>query len=171
MSVGLLDSGKTFTKMSEEEKGQFFSGDSYIILYNTDVTKEDEEDDEEIDQQQQLLAEQGLKRQKWVIYFWEGKDSSPLRWPTFQLGLFPILQDNIVKSGASKPKKIRVFQEREPSDFMRLFDNMIVVSKGSRKAALERCHKRTQLALEEDPSDDVEGNQLYRASSIQFILV
>eukprot|EP01087_Luapelamoeba_hula_P004114 TRINITY_DN14072_c0_g1_i1.p1 TRINITY_DN14072_c0_g1~~TRINITY_DN14072_c0_g1_i1.p1 ORF type:complete len:1539 (+),score=288.06 TRINITY_DN14072_c0_g1_i1:134-4750(+) len=121
LAMGLLESGKTFGKIGEQELGQFFSAECYVIMQTRQVKLEDEEGES--------------SKKVWDIWFWQGKDASPLRFPTFQLGLLPQLQDSIVRTSSELPTVHRVYQEKEPTEFMRLFAGMIVISKGSRSDA------------------------------------
>ena len=68
--MGIL-SGRTFSKLPEAEVGHFYSGESYVVLH--------------------AFHDRVKDARQWVVYFWEGKGASKLKWPTFQLGIFPAL--------------------------------------------------------------------------------
>jgi hypothetical protein len=68
---------------------------------------------------------------KWRVYFWEGKDASSLRFPMFVLGLQPLLEEKILRSGSPKPEVERIYQGKEPLAFMKMFERMISISKGT----------------------------------------
>jgi hypothetical protein len=78
------------------------------------------------------------------VYFWEGKDASSLRFPMFVLGLQPLLEEKIMRSGSPKPEVQRINQGKEPLAFMKIFDRMISISKGittrTRAAAQTHMH-------------------------------
>jgi len=128
VEMGILNSGRTFVKIAEEEQGHFFSGETYVIIRSINIEEE-------------------VQQVKWVIYFWEGLDSSTLRWPTFLLGLYPLLEQNIALSGGF-PTKERIWQQKEPPEFSDIFsDRIIFIHKGNRYDAAMKG--RLKLFLEE----------------------
>lgn len=64
------------------------------------------------------------------MYFWEGKEASSLRYPTFVLGLQPLLEEKLMKQGGSRPEVQRIQQGKEPLSFMKIFNSMISISRG-----------------------------------------
>lgn len=49
----------------------------------------------------------------------------------FVLGLQPLLEEKIMRSGSPKPEVQRIYQGKEPLTFMKIFDQMISISKGT----------------------------------------
>mmetsp|Transcript_37227 Transcript_37227/g.93454 ORF Transcript_37227/g.93454 Transcript_37227/m.93454 type:complete len:1271 (+) Transcript_37227:422-4234(+) len=121
----LTASGPTFEKLTNQEKGFFHSNNCYMVLY----TYYDAED---------------RNRQKYVAYFWEGRECRhPKWWPSFLYGFFhPILQRKV---GYGRIVPVRVLDGREPPHFMKLFRGMIVVRSGRRSRLRRRLKRQTAL--------------------------
>lgn len=83
--------------------GQFYGGDSYILLYT---------------------YKSGNKEEA-IIYFWLGKDSS-----IDEQGSAAVLAKELDDSMGGKPVQIRVTQGKEPSHFCQLFKGKMVVHAG-----------------------------------------
>jgi hypothetical protein len=81
VEVGIL-SGRTFSKLPEAEVGHFYSGESYVVLH--------------------AFHDRAKDARQWVVYFWEGKGASKLKWPTFQLGIFPALGTTSIATNTSE---------------------------------------------------------------------
>lgn len=108
-----------------------------------------------------------------IIYFWEGKNASSLRWPTFLLGLYPLLgtaifpfathllalkdfiaritEEKITSSGGGTPESRRIYQGEESDDFMRIFRGTIVIRRGPRILTLEPTMEMFEAKV--DPRD------------------
>lgn len=90
--------------LKEELYGQFYGGDSYIVLYKyTDKRG----------------AEQA------VIYFWQGKKSS-----IDEKGSSALLTTELAKELPCKSSQVRVVQGKEPSHFCNLFKGNMIVHAG-----------------------------------------
>jgi Gelsolin repeat len=121
----LTASGPTIEKLTTQEKGFFHSNNCYMVLY----TYYDAED---------------RNRQKYIAYFWEGRECRhPKWWPSFLYGFFhPILQRKV---GYGRIVPMRVLDGREPPHFMRLFRGVIVVRSGRRSRLRRRLRRQTAL--------------------------
>ncbi|KAL6072758.1 Advillin [Balamuthia mandrillaris] len=114
VEVWAINDGKpTFTKLSTNERGHFYTGDCYLILY-TYHNKEDN------------------MKQAYICYFWEGRSSSPHWWPAFLFGFYPVLEKKIQASGGRPPLKIRIQEHKEPAHFLQLFGGMLIIHEGKR---------------------------------------
>lgn len=93
-------------KVPEEMYGQFYGGDSYIILDTmTDETN----------------------KQKQILYFWQGTDSS-----IDEKATSAILTVDMDDSLGGSPIQVRVTQGKEPSHFRRLFNGKLIVRSGGK---------------------------------------
>jgi len=83
--------------------GEFFGGDSYILLYSYKKGRSDE----------------------YIIYFWLGNESTP-----DEKGAAALLSVQLEDSLGGKPVQVRVTQGKEPAHFRQLFKGRMVVYKG-----------------------------------------
>lgn len=60
------------------------------------------------------------------------------RWGSWSTGFFPGFEKKVLSSGSPLPEKFRIFQRKEPKQFARLFNNIIIVHKGKRKDGLKK---------------------------------
>ena len=121
--------GKKFVKLPEEEKGIFYSGDSYVFLCRywvpADLDKEDEDEDEEAEDFQ------------CVVYFWQGRDSSNMGWLTFTFSL----QKKFESLFGEKLIVERMQQQQENLKFMSHFPDGLIIKKGKRKDKKNATYK------------------------------
>lgn len=80
--------------------GQFFAGDSFIVLYT---------------------YKKGTK-DAWIIYFWQGKESS-----TDEKGASALLAKEMDDELGGDPVQVRVVQGKEPPHFLQLFKGKMIV--------------------------------------------
>jgi Gelsolin repeat/Villin headpiece domain len=92
-------------KVDEALHGQFYAGDSYIVLYTYE------------------------KRNKphWIIYFWQGRDSS-----SDEKGSSALFAKQMDDELGGDPVQVRVVQNKEPDHFLALFKGRMVVHTGGR---------------------------------------
>ncbi|KAG5175370.1 villin [Tribonema minus] len=90
-----------------ERYGQFYGGDSYILLYSYDPPS-------------------GASRKKQhIIYFWQGRDST-----ADEIGTSALLAKELDDSMGGSPVQVRVTQGKEPKHFRMLFKGAMVVHAG-----------------------------------------
>jgi hypothetical protein len=89
--------------------GQFFQGDSYIVLY-TYIN--------------------ASRKEKHIIYFWQGYDSS-----ADEKGASALLTVAMDTAMDGEPVQVRVPQGREPDHFLSLFKGKFIVHSGGHAAA------------------------------------
>jgi hypothetical protein len=83
--------------------GQFFAGDSFIILYTYKVNG----------------------KELHIIYFWQGKDSSQ-----DEKGASALLAMQMDDEMGGEPVQVRVVQGKEPNHFLTLFKGRMIVHEG-----------------------------------------
>lgn len=122
--VLVQESMNNYARLEEGERGQFFSGNAYAVLY----TYTDKVD----------------KRQKCLVYFWIGKDASLYAHPRFILGIYRMLEANLKALQNVITRKVVVYQHKEPEHFLSLFNNRVVVHRGLRG---KQAEKKDQIIL------------------------
>lgn len=83
--------------------GQFWAGDSFIVLYTYKINS----------------------KTAWIIYFWQGRDSS-----LDEKGTSALLAKEIDDELGGDPVQVRVVQNKEPQHFLALFKGKMVVHEG-----------------------------------------
>jgi len=106
--------------------GEFFSGDSYVILYTY----------------------KPKNREDYIIYFWQGRDSSQDEKATS--AFFATQLDDEL---GGRPTHIRVVQNKEPNHFVTLFKGNLVIHKGGTASGFKNRN--------EQDSYDTDGVSLY----------
>lgn len=101
--------------------GQFFSGDSYILLYTYLVKN----------------------RPKYIIYFWQGRDST-----SDEKGASALLTKQLDDSMNGEPVQVRVVQNKEPNHFLALFKGRMVVHHGGVASAFKNRSDSATIDLE-----------------------
>jgi len=87
----------------KELYGQFYGGDSYILLYTYKI---------------------GTKP-AWIIYFWQGKDSS-----ADEKGASALIAKDFGDARGAAPVQVRVVEGKEPNHFLTLFKGKMVIHGG-----------------------------------------
>jgi len=90
--------------------GQFYGGDSYIILYKYMKGRNEES----------------------IIYFWLGNESTP-----DEKGSAALLAKELDDSMGGKPVQVRVTQGKEPAHFRSLFKGSMIIHKGGRASGFK----------------------------------
>jgi hypothetical protein len=86
--------------------GQFYGGDSYIVLYS-------------------YKDQRG--KEAWIIYFWQGRESSK-----DEIGASALLAKELDDSMGGAPVQVRVVQGKEPLHFRALFKGSMVIHEGGK---------------------------------------
>jgi hypothetical protein len=94
----------------EDMYGQFYGGDSYIILY-TYLKGSSEE---------------------YIIYFWQGRESSQ-----DEKGASALLATELDDSMGGKPVQVRVVQGKEPAHFRQIFKGKMIVHEGGKASGFK----------------------------------
>lgn len=90
--------------------GQFFGGDSYVILYTYMKNRIEE----------------------YVIYFWQGDESSQ-----DEKGASALLAKELDDQLGDRPMQVRVTQGKEPAHFRNLFQGSLIIHKGGRASSFK----------------------------------
>lgn len=103
---------ENFDKVAIDEAsyGQFYQGDSYIVLYSYKNGNKD----------------------AWIIYFWQGRDSS-----TDEKASSALLATQLDDELGGDPVQVRVVQGQEPNHFLALFKGKMVVHEGGIASAFK----------------------------------
>jgi hypothetical protein len=86
--------------------GQFYGGDSYIILYT---------------------YKDARGREAWIIYFWQGRESTK-----DEIGASALLAKELDDEMGGAPVQVRVVQGKEPLHFRALFKGSMVIHEGGK---------------------------------------
>lgn len=100
-------------EVAPEKYGQFYAGDSYVILYT-------------------YMDNRG--REAYIIYFWQGRDSSK-----DEIGASALLAKELDDSMGGAPVQVRVVQGKEPAHFRQIFEGTMIIHAGG-KASGEPTH-------------------------------
>ena len=106
--------------LDEEEYGQFYDGDSFIVLYT--------------------YTKPGSSAEKHVIYFWQGNESSK-----DETGSSAILSTLLDDELGGAPVQIRVTQGKEPSHFRALFDGSMIIHFGGVASSFKNVDDADQV--------------------------
>jgi len=90
--------------------GHFYAGDSYIVLYSYQINGKD----------------------AWIIYFWQGRDSS-----TDEKAASAIFAAEMDKALGGAPVQVRVVQNKEPNHFLQLFKGKMIVHEGGKASGFK----------------------------------
>lgn len=114
---------KDFQKVEVDPKnyGEFFAGDSYILLYSYLKGKSEEH----------------------IIYFWLGNDSTP-----DEKGAAALLTVELDDSMGGKPVQVRVVQGKEPAHFRQLFQGKLLIYQGGNDSGFSKSGGHSGLADE-----------------------
>ena len=91
-------------EVPEAKHGQFFGGDSFVVLYTYNNKR---------------------GRESYIIYFWQGLETS-----TDEKGLSAIFANEMDAELGGSPVQVRVTQGQEPAHFRSLFKGKMIVHKG-----------------------------------------
>lgn len=98
-------------EVNPADYGEFYGGDSYILLYSYKKGRSDE----------------------YIIYFWLGNDST-----ADEKGAAALLTVQLDDSLGGKPVQVRVTQGKEPTHFRQLFKGRMIVYKGGNTSGFQK---------------------------------
>jgi hypothetical protein len=113
---------ENFQKVPVEEKmrGQFFQGDSYVMLYTYKDSK---------------------GKENYIIYFWQGLDSSQ-----DEKGASALLATQLDDQYGGAPVQVRVVQNKEPEHFLGLFKGKFIIHRGGHASGFKNSTEKTSTA-------------------------
>ncbi|CAH8831501.1 unnamed protein product [Trichobilharzia szidati] len=113
--------------------GQFFNGDSYIIIAR--YWDYDDESRGSESENQGDGADEDSNLTKTVVYFWQGREASDLNWLQFEFSVRKDMQARLSQNpeDVSRPLKVvfkRVRQQQEDTMFLAHFQRQLVIHSG-----------------------------------------
>lgn len=103
-----------------DKVGNFFSGDSYIVLYT--------------------YTPKGKSREEYIIYFWQGRSSS-----TDEKGASALLASKMDDDLGGRPVQVRVVQGKEPAHFCALFNGKLIIHDGGRASGFNNSNQTDEI--------------------------
>lgn len=111
---------ENFDKVPVEKSkyGQFYQGDSYVLLYTYN-------------------DKQG--KENYIIYYWQGLDSSQ-----DEKGASALLATALDDQYGGAPVQVRVVQNKEPDHFLNLFKGKFIIHKGGRASGFKNSEQKDE---------------------------
>lgn len=140
----ILEKGRRFAKLPEQEFGHFYTEDCYVFLCRDYILQDDSSSDEKSPDDPDyvrlpngVISEHGESQQsveddfKCVVYFWQGRQASKMGWLTFTFSL----QKKFEALFSNKLEVIQVHQQQENLKFLSLFKQKFIIHQGKRNAS------------------------------------
>jgi hypothetical protein len=108
--------------VAKDQFGHFYQGDSYVILYTYKKST----------------------KVCWIIYFWQGRDSS-----SDEKGASALFTIELDKQLGGDPVQVRVPQGHEPNHFLQLFKGKMIVHRGGFASAFKNRKDKDQSSVNE----------------------
>lgn len=124
----------------EDNYGQFYMGDSYVLLYQYQVKGKD----------------------NYIIYFWQGRESS-----TDEKGasaLFAVQMDDEL---GGDPVQVRVVQDKEPNHFLSLFKGRMIVHQGGMESGFKNRKRAGSVSASGTSLYHVKGTNAVNTRAVQ----
>lgn len=113
--------------LAKDLYGQFWAGDSFIVLYTYKINS----------------------KKAWIIYFWQGRDST-----NDEKGASALFAKEMDDELGGDPVQVRVVQNKEPEHFLALFKGKMIVHEGGVPSGFKNS-KESQNPC------DTDANRLY----------
>jgi advillin len=120
--------------------GQFYAGDSYLLLYQYRVKGRDNA----------------------IIYFWQGRASSQ-----DEKGTSALLAKGLFDDLHGQATQVRVVQNKEPNHFFTLFKGKMVVHEGGKAGAFKNRHESDSYHAGETALYHVRGTNEFNTHAVQ----
>ncbi|EAL61752.1 gelsolin-related protein [Dictyostelium discoideum AX4] len=124
-----------FFRLEPEDKCHFYEDDCFMIM----VSSRKEASPYAVNQNDITQT---------VIYWWEGVTADNRGYAMFYHGLYPIIANKFEDKGQAKPSVYLATQRKEPTHFLKAFDETLIIHKGSRFDEPEISHKVYQFINE-----------------------
>ncbi|VDN08086.1 unnamed protein product [Thelazia callipaeda] len=132
----VLQEGKKFVRLPQEELGTFYTMDCYVFLCRYEVIPEEETDlDEEVGSDDSTdgngavqVPEEIQEDFKCVVYFWQGRHANNMGWLHFTFSL----QKKFEGLFKDKLEVVRMYQQQENHKFLSHFHKKFVIRRGRR---------------------------------------
>jgi hypothetical protein len=106
--------------VDKKEYGQFYQGDSYVMLYTYKDSR---------------------GKENYIIYFWQGLDSSQ-----DEKGASALLATALDDQYGGAPVQVRVVQNKEPEHFLALFKGKFIIHRGGHASGFKNSTEQTTAA-------------------------
>lgn len=151
----VLEKGRGFVKLPEEEFGHFYTDDCYVFICHYRVQEEDlasSDDNLAIDDGEKKLSKESDEKRlpngvvngngnndmqsykeddlERVVYFWQGRQASKMGWLTFTFSL----QKKLEAWHNKKLEVIHMHQQQENLKFISHFEQQFIIHQGKRKS-------------------------------------
>ncbi len=120
--------------------GQFWAGDSFIVLYSYKVNTKD----------------------AWIIYFWQGRDSS-----VDEKGASALIAKEMDDELGGDPVQVRVVQNKEPKHFLALFKGKMIVHEGGVASGFKNVKAEDTFDTDGISLFHVKGSNEYNTRAVQ----
>jgi hypothetical protein len=125
---------KKFVKLPDDERGQFYSHDSYLFVARYLLPSEDESmDNSELEDE---IKDSDTER---IVYFWQGRSANNTAWLSFN---FTFKQELIDVLGDFEI--VQLIQQQENQRFMAHFNRKFIIHNGKRRTAAQRLQMPIQ---------------------------
>lgn len=126
--------------MDESLYGQFWAGDSFIVLYSYKINSKD----------------------AWIIYFWQGRDST-----TDEKGASALLAKEMDDELGGDPVQVRVVQNKEPKHFLALFKGRMIVHEGGVASGFKNVKAEDTFDTDGVSLFHVKGSNQFNTRAVQ----
>lgn len=120
--------------------GQFWAGDSFIVLYSYKVNTKD----------------------AWIIYFWQGRDSS-----IDEKGASALIAKEMDDELGGDPVQVRVVQNKEPKHFLALFKGKMIVHQGGVASGFKNIKAQDSFDTDGISLFHVKGTNAFNTRAVQ----
>lgn len=125
----------------KEQYGQFYSGDSYVMLY---------------------AYKDKRGKDAWIIYFWQGLKSSQ-----DEKGASALLAMKMDDELGGSPVQVRVVQNKEPEHFLRIFKGKMIVHEGGAASGFKNINAKDSYDTDGTSLFQVRGTNNFNTRAIQ----
>lgn len=129
-------------EVAEKEWGQFYAGDSFIILYTYKTP--------------------GSNKDQHIIYFWQGRDSS-----NDEKGASALLAKELDDEMGGDPVQVRVVMGKEPSHFLSMFGKPLITHFGGVASGFKNRADTDSFDTDGISLYHVKGNNKYNTRAVQ----
>jgi hypothetical protein len=132
-----------FKKVAVDSKtrGQFYMGDSYVLLYT---------------------YKDAAKKECYIVYFWQGNDSTQ-----DEKGASALLAKELDDELGGAAVQVRVVQNKEPDHFLTLFQGKFIVLRGGRGSGFKNSKEGDSYDTDGTRLFQVRGQTALNTKAVQ----
>lgn len=127
-------------ELPEHLYGQFWAGDSFIVLYSYEINR----------------------KPAYIIYFWQGRDSS-----TDEKGASALIAKDMDDTMGGSPVQVRVTQGKEPLHFLALFKGKMVIHQGGIASGFKNSTEEDSFDTDGVSLFHIKGSNEYNTRAVQ----